>query len=574
MLKRLIGYYKPYKKLMVLDLIFAFLLSVFDLFYPVITGNIIDIYVPQRQIRLLVTWMAVLLLLYLCKAVAKYIVNYYGHVVGVRMQMDMRRQVFAKLQELPFSYFDNNKTGVIMSRIIGDLQEISELAHHGPEELFIATVTLGGSFIILAGSSIPLTLIIFAFIPAIAAIALHKKKKMHTAFAEMRKEIGNVNADLESSIAGVRVSRAFTGGEHEMERFGESHERFRLCREFSYKAMAEYMATNHLMTDLLYWVALCASAWYAYQGSITAGDMVKYILYVNLFMNAIKRMVDFAESYELGMTGFARFAELLDAEGEKENSNAATLQAVKGDVQLRDVSFTYENGENVLEHVDLHIRPGQKVAIVGPSGSGKTTLCHLLPRFYDITGGSIAIDGQEISDVTLKSLRRNIGIVQQDVFLFNGTIRENIAYGNFEATEEEIIAAAKRARIHDYIMSQPDGYDTEVGERGVKLSGGQKQRISIARVFLKNPAILILDEATSALDNATELAIQQSLDELCKGRTTLVVAHRLSTIKGADNIVVLTEKGIEEKGTHQELLQKSGVYAGLYQSQFAAQAHP
>ena len=568
MVKRLLTYYRPYKKLMVLDLIFAFLLSVFDLFYPVITGNIIDEYVPRGELKLILVWLGILIFLYFLKAGAKFIVNYYGHIVGVRMQMDMRRQVFEKLQSLPFSYFDNNKTGVIMSRIINDLMDISELAHHGPEELFIAGVTLGGAFIILAGSSLPLTLMIFAFIPVVVFVAVGKKRKMRLAFADMRREIGFVNADLESSIAGIRVSRAFSGTEHELERFGESHERFRLSREYSYKVMADYMAVNHLMVDLLYWVALAASGLFAYGGVITPGDMVKYILYVTLFMQSIRRLVDFAEMYEMGMTGFARFTELMDCESEKELPDAPDLGTVRGEVEFQDVSFTYDEGESILSHVSLKIEPGQKVALVGPSGSGKTTLCHLIPRFYDAASGRILIDGKDIGTVTLASLRRNIGIVQQDVFLFNGTIRENIAYGNFAATQEEIEQAAARARIHDYIISQPDGYDTQVGDRGVKLSGGQKQRIAIARVFLKNPPILILDEATSALDNVTEMEIQQSLDELCAGRTTLVVAHRLSTIKGADKVVVLTRRGVEEEGTHEELLALNGIYAGLYRSSF------
>lgn len=569
MLKRLVTYYKPYRKMMVLDLVFAFLLAAFDLFYPVITGNIIDEYIPHRQSRLLVVWLMILLGLYVLKAGAKYVVNYYGHVVGVRMQMDMRREVFAKLQDLPFSYFDNHKTGAIMSRIIGDLMDISELAHHGPEELFLSAVTLMGAFTILIGSSFPLTLLIFAFIPVIAAMGLYKKKKLRVAFSEMRKEIGWVNADLENSIAGIRVSRAFSGMQHQMERFGESHNRFRRSREYSYKVMADYMAITYLMSDFLYWVALAAAGFFAYQGQITSGALVEYILYITLLITSIKRLIDFAEMYEMGMSGFVRFIQLMDKQSEQEAPEAIDIGRVQGWIEFRNVSFAYAEGKQILQHIFLNITPGQKIAIVGPSGSGKTTLCHLVPRFYEICSGEISIDGYNIAQITLASLRRNVGIVQQDVFLFNGTIRENIAYGNFSASQEEIEQAARRAKIHDDILAQPQGYDTQVGERGIKLSGGQKQRIAIARIFLKNPPILILDEATSALDNITEMAIQQSLDELCAGRTTLVVAHRLSTIKGADKVVVLTANGIEEEGTHYELLKKDGIYAQLYKFQFA-----
>ncbi len=575
MLQRLLTYFRPYKALLALDLVCALLLAAFDLVYPTITGDIIDLYIPRQMFRELILWLGLLLVFYLLKAVCKYVVTYYGHAMGVRIQTDMRREVFGKLQELPFSYFDRNKTGVIMSRIVGDLQDISELTHHGPEEILITAVTLIGSFAILSRSSLPLTLIIFAFIPAIVAAAIWKKRKMNQAFALMRRTVGEMNADLESSIAGIRVSRAFTGEDHEACRFERANQTFRSSREWGYKAMGEYYTLLYFLTDLLYWATLAGAAVFTFYGSITPGMLVQYILYVSLFMNSTKRLVDFAEMYEMGMTGFARFVEVMDCDSERETPGAPALPPAKGEITFRDVSFSYtgegDEGERaVLRHLDLTIPAGQKVAIVGPSGSGKTTLCHLVPRFYDTTEGRILVDGQDITAVSLSSLRRQVGIVQQDVFLFPGSFRENIAYGRFDATPAEIEEAARRANIHDFILAQPQGYDTLVGERGVRLSGGQKQRIAIARVFLKNPPILILDEATSALDNTTEQLIQAALDQLCQGRTTLVVAHRLSTIKGADKIVVLTEEGIQEEGTHKDLLEQSGLYAQLYNSQFAA----
>ncbi len=575
MLFRLFRYFRPYKKLLALDLFCAFFLSAFDLFYPTITSKIIDTYIPGRMLRELVFWLSFLLVCYLLKAVCKNVVIYYGHAMGVRIQTDMRRQVFQKLQELPFSYFDRNKTGVIMSRIVGDLQDISEFTHHGPEEVFITAVTLIGSFAILSRSSLPLTLIIFAIFPLIVLAAVWKKRKMNRAFAQMRRTVGEMNAELESSIAGIRVSRAFTGEAHESHRFERANQTFRQSREYGYRAMGEYYTLLYFLTDILYWATLTGAAFFTYSGAITAGMLVQYILYVTLFMNSTRRLVDFAEMYEMGMTGFARFLEIMDCDSEREVPGAPALPPVKGDIRFRDVSFAYAGDEEerkaVLRHLDLTVEAGQKVAIVGPSGSGKTTLCHLIPRFYDTTAGQILVDGADITRVDLSSLRRQVGIVQQDVFLFPGSFRENIAYGDFDATPEQIEEAAKRANIHDFILAQPQGYDTLVGERGVRLSGGQKQRIAIARVFLKDPAILILDEATSALDNATELMIQQALDELCRGRTTLIVAHRLSTIQGADKIVVLTEEGIQEEGSHRELLERDGLYARLYNSQFAAQ---
>ncbi len=575
MLFRLFRYFRPYKKLLALDLFCAFFLSAFALFYPTITSKIIDTYIPGRMLRELVFWLSFLLVCYLLKAVCKNVVIYYGHAMGVRIQTDMRRQVFQKLQELPFSYFDRNKTGVIMSRIVGDLQDISEFTHHGPEEVFITAVTLIGSFAILSRSSLPLTLIIFAIFPLIVLAAVWKKRKMNRAFAQMRRTVGEMNAELESSIAGIRVSRAFTGEAHESHRFERANQTFRQSREYGYRAMGEYYTLLYFLTDILYWATLTGAAFFTYSGAITAGMLVQYILYVTLFMNSTRRLVDFAEMYEMGMTGFARFLEIMDCDSEREVPGAPALPPVKGDIRFRDVSFAYAGDEEerkaVLRHLDLTVEAGQKVAIVGPSGSGKTTLCHLIPRFYDTTAGQILVDGADITRVDLSSLRRQVGIVQQDVFLFPGSFRENIAYGDFDATPEQIEEAAKRANIHDFILAQPQGYDTLVGERGVRLSGGQKQRIAIARVFLKDPAILILDEATSALDNATELMIQQALDELCRGRTTLIVAHRLSTIQGADKIVVLTEEGIQEEGSHRELLERDGLYARLYNSQFAAQ---
>ena len=575
MLFRLFRYFRPYKKLLALDLFCAFFLSAFDLFYPTITSKIIDTYIPGRMLRELVFWLSFLLVCYLMKAACKNVVIYYGHAMGVRIQTDMRRQVFQKLQELPFSYFDRNKTGVIMSRIVGDLQDISEFTHHGPEEVFITAVTLIGSFAILSRSSLPLTLIIFAIFPLIVLAAVWKKRKMNRAFAQMRRTVGEMNAELESSIAGIRVSRAFTGEAHESHRFERANQTFRQSREYGYRAMGEYYTLLYFLTDILYWATLTGAAFFTYSGAITAGMLVQYILYVTLFMNSTRRLVDFAEMYEMGMTGFARFLEIMDCDSEREVPGAPALPPVRGDIRFRDVSFAYAGDEEehkaVLRHLDLTVEAGQKVAIVGPSGSGKTTLCHLIPRFYDTTAGQILVDGADITQVDLSSLRRQVGIVQQDVFLFPGSFRENIAYGDFDATPEQIEEAAKRANIHDFILAQPQGYDTLVGERGVRLSGGQKQRIAIARVFLKDPAILILDEATSALDNATELMIQQALDELCRGRTTLIVAHRLSTIQGADKIVVLTEEGIQEEGSHRELLERDGLYAQLYNSQFAAQ---
>ncbi|EHK2306336.1 TPA: ABC transporter ATP-binding protein [Clostridium perfringens] len=564
MLKRFIRYYKPYKKLFILDLLAAFLVSACDLFYPMITRNIINDVIPNKQIKLLFVFAIVLTLIFLIKAGLNYFMQYWGHVVGVRMQADMRRDLFDKLQDMPNKYFDNNKTGVIMSRIINDLLDISELAHHGPEDLFISLVMLVGSFIILCTINVPLTIITFAIIPFLLFYTIHKRNKMKKAFKETRVKTGEVNATIENSISGVRVTKSFGNKAYEMEKFDKSNGIFKKAREHAYKAMAEYFSGMFFLVDMLELIVLIAAGYFTYLGKINVGDFAAYLLYIKMFLQPIRKLINFNEMFQNGMSGFERYEEIMNEENEKEIPNAKDLKDVKGKITIKDVTFRYDNKESILENFNLDIEAGKMVALVGPSGGGKTTICNLIPRFYDYESGQIFIDDVDISTVTLKSLRENIGIVQQDVFLFTGTIKENIMYGNPNATDEEVIGAAKNACLHDFIMGLEDGYDTFIGERGVKLSGGQKQRISIARVFLKNPAILILDEATSALDNVTEYEIQKALEELSKDRTTLVVAHRLSTVKNSDEIVVLTDKGIEERGTHEELIKLGGVYSNLH----------
>ncbi|MGM8273244.1 ABC transporter ATP-binding protein [Clostridium perfringens] len=564
MLKRFIRYYKPYKKLFILDLLAAFLVSACDLFYPMITRNIINDVIPNKQIKLLFVFAIVLTLIFLIKAGLNYFMQYWGHVVGVRMQADMRRDLFDKLQDMPSKYFDNNKTGVIMSRIINDLLDISELAHHGPEDLFISLVMLVGSFIILCTINVPLTIITFAIIPFLLFYTIHKRNKMKKAFKETRVKTGEVNATIENSISGVRVTKSFGNKSYEMEKFDKSNGIFKKAREHAYKAMAEYFSGMFFLVDMLELIVLIAAGYFTYLGKINVGDFAAYLLYIKMFLQPIRKLINFNEMFQNGMSGFERYEEIMNEENEKEIPNAKELKDVKGKITIKDVTFRYDNKESILENFNLDIEAGKMVALVGPSGGGKTTICNLIPRFYDYESGQIFIDDVDISTVTLKSLRENIGIVQQDVFLFTGTIKENIMYGNPNATDEEVIEAAKNACLHDFIMGLEDGYDTFIGERGVKLSGGQKQRISIARVFLKNPAILILDEATSALDNVTEYEIQKALEELSKDRTTLVVAHRLSTVKNSDEIVVLTDKGIEERGTHEELIKLGGVYSNLH----------
>ncbi|CEI71875.1 MULTISPECIES: ABC transporter ATP-binding protein [Romboutsia] len=564
MIKEFIKYYKPYKKLFVLDLLAAFTVALCDLVYPMITRSIMDDVVPNKDTRMLVVFAISLLVIFIIKAGLNYFMQYWGHVVGVRMQADMRSYVFTHLQKLPSSYFNNNKTGVIMSRIINDLMEISELAHHGPEDLFISIVMLVGSFFILLGINIELTLIVFAILPIILLYAITQRKRMNKAFKETRVKTGDVNATLENSIAGMKVTKSFCTQEEELEKFNKSNNIFKYARESAYKVMAQYFSGMFLFIDLLELVVLIVAGYFTYMNRITLGDFAAYLLYVKMFIQPIRKLINFTEQYQNGMTGFERFMEIINEETEKEAKNPIELNGVKGNIEIENVSFTYEDENQVLDNLNLSIEAGKTIALVGPSGGGKTTLCNLIPRFFDFDEGSIKIDGINIKDVSLDSLRKNIGVVAQDVFLFTGTIRDNIVIGKTGATDEEIVEACKKAKIHDFIQTLPKGYDTYIGERGVKLSGGQKQRISIARIFLKNPPIMILDEATSALDNVTEYEIQKSLEELSKDRTNLVVAHRLSTIKNADEIVVLTEKGIEERGTHKELIEKGGVYSKLH----------
>lgn len=571
MIRKLAHYYRPHLLLFLADMACALLVAVINIFYPIITRAIINNYVPSGNARLLMIWAAALLGMYILKAGLNYFIQYYGHVMGVRIQVDIRRHAFDHLQRLPFTFFDKTKTGTIMSRVINDTFDISEFCHHGPEDLFISVVTILGAFFYLGFQvNMPLTLIIFACVPLLVIFAARSRVKLSRTSMKTRVEIGEVNADLENSIAGMRVSRAFETSEHEIEKFDAGNQAYAKARGKQYNAMAEFFSGTGLIMDLLVLVTLLFGGLFCLRGAILPGDYAAYLLFVGLFTDPIKKLINFVEQLQNGMTGFQRVQELLEVPPEEDDPGAVALDAVRGDIRFEHVTFHYDEGQNVLSDLSLAIAPGETVALVGPSGGGKSTLCHLIPRFYELDNGRILLDGKDIRAYTRLTLRRRIGIVQQDTFLFTGTIRDNIAYGDFDATEEQIIAAAKAADIHDFIRSLPDGYDTFVGERGVMLSGGQKQRVSIARVFLKNPPILILDEATSALDNATERNIQSALDQLSTGRTTLVVAHRLTTVRNADRIVVLTGEGIAESGSHEQLLEKNGLYAKLWQSQEAA----
>lgn len=568
MLKRFMAYYKPHKLLFFFDMLASLAVAAIAITYPMITRTMLNTYIPDNNIRMVVICGGALLCVYLLRMGLNYFIQYYGHVMGVKMQAQMRSDMFNHLEKLPYSFFDNHETGKIMSRMTNDLMDISELAHHGPENLLISSISIIASFVYLCTINWWLTLIVFACVPFLILITMLLRKKMRSAFMRSRQSIGEINAALESSITGIRVTKAFNNSEIESGKFEEGNKKFVHARTDAYKAMGQFHSGTSFINDIFNVVVLIAGGFFLSKGFIQVGDYTAFTISVGLFIGPVMTLIGFMEQYQNGVTGFQRFLEIMDAEPEKDDPDAEEMKVAEGHIEFKNVNYSYSEGEEVLKNVSLDIKKGEKFALVGPSGGGKTTICHLIPHFYDVKDGQILIDGKDINKITRSSLRANIGIVQQDVYLFNASIRDNILYGRPGATEEEVIEAAKRANIHNYVMSMPEGYDTVIGERGVKLSGGQKQRLSIARVFLKDPAILILDEATSALDNTTEILIQNSLDELCKGRTTIVVAHRLSTVKNADEIAVVSDGKIIEQGSHDSLIAMNGVYANLYKLQF------
>ena len=571
-LRKFIRYYRPYRWMFYTDTLCALTICVIDLAFPQILNVLTHgLYTRGREAILpALAWIgAGLLAMYILRYFCQYYITTWGHVMGARMESDMRQDLFDHYQRLSFSYYDRNNTGVMMAKLISDLFDISELAHHGPENLIISTLKIVGAFTILMFINFKMTLILIAVTLVMAVFSYRKNRKMRAIFLDNRKKIAGVNAQVQDSLSGIRVVKSFANEEIEREKFADCNGRFLTSKVSSYKLMGVFHAGNGFFQGLLYISILVSGGYFVAQGTLAASELAIYALYVGIFLNPIEVLINFTEQFQKGYSGFRRFTEVVETQPEIEDSpDARPLGRITGEIELDDVSFSYTPENPVLEHVSLTIPAGKTIALVGPSGGGKTTLCSLIPRFYDVTGGAVKIDGNDVRDVTGKSLRSAIGIVQQEVYLFGGTLRENIAYGRPGATDEEIVEAAKRANIHDFIMSLPEGYDTSAGERGTRLSGGQKQRISIARVFLKNPAILILDEATSALDNDSERHIQAALEQLASGRTTVVIAHRLSTIRKADEIVVIANHGIAERGTHSELLERNGIYAKSYYMQF------
>ena len=568
MIKRFLHYYKFHKKLFILDMLASLLVSLIGIVYPMITRKMLNELIPDRNYRLIVLFGVCLLCLYVCKMLLNYFIQYKGHVMGVKMQAQMRSDMFRHLEKLPYAFYDENETGKIMSRMTNDLMSVTELAHHGPENLIISAITIIISFCYLSTINIYLTLIIFACVPFLIIAAAILRRRMSAAFLASRKAVAEINARLESSISGIRVTKAFTNADKEQEKFEEGNEEFVEARKEAYNAMGRFHSSTAFINDIFNVIVLIAGGFFLYNGAISFGDYSAFVVSVSLFTQPVMTLINFMEQFQDGFTGFKRFLEIIDEEPEKDKEGAVDVESFEGHIEFKNVTYGYTDSVSVLKNVSLDIGKGKTYALVGPSGGGKTTICHLIPKFYDAHEGEILIDGKNIDGITRRSLRSAIGIVQQDIYLFNASIKENILYGRLDATDEEVIEAAKRANIHDYIMSLENGYDTQIGERGVKLSGGQKQRLSIARVFLKNPPILILDEATSALDNTTEILIQQALDELCKGRTTIVVAHRLSTIKNADEIAVIEDGVITERGSHDDLMSSGGTYATLYSQQF------
>ena len=568
-IKKFIHYYGPYKAVFFIDLICAAVISLVDLAYPQILRTMTKTLFTQDKVMILHALPVIavsLFVMYIVQSLCKYYVTYQGHMMGAKMERDMRRELFDHYQELSFSYYSRNNSGQMMSKLVSDLFDISEFAHHGPENLFISLVKIVGAFIFLFFINKKLALPLIVLVIVMFVFSFRQNAKMQETFMENRRKIGDVNASLQDTLSGIRVVQSFANEDIEREKFKKSNEAFLVSKRDNYHCMGSFMSSNLFFQGMMYLVTLVYGGYLIAQGEMQTGDLAMYALYIGIFISPIQILVELVEMMQKGLSGFRRFLDVMETESEiKDADDAVELKDVKGHVCYDHVSFHYSDDETpVLSDISIDIPAGRSIALVGPSGSGKTTICSLLPRFYDVTGGSITVDGKDIRGLTLKSLRSQIGMVQQDVYLFDGTIKDNIAYGKPGATDDEIIKAAKCASIHDFIMELPDGYDTYVGERGTRLSGGQKQRISIARVFLKNPPILILDEATSALDNESERWIQKSLEELSKNRTTITIAHRLSTIRDADEIIVITEEGIAERGTHAELLEKNGLYAAYY----------
>jgi ATP-binding cassette subfamily B protein len=563
-----VSFYRPHIRLFALDLLCASMIAGVDLAFPVLTKYSLDRLLPNNRYTVFAVLIAGLLALYLLRMLFSYFVTYWGHTVGVLIESDIRREVFSHLQTLPFSFYDRERTGALMGRVTTDLFDITELAHHGPEDIFIALTTIIGAFIILVTFRWEMAVVLLVFFPVLIVHTLMCRRNLMRASKEVKRKTADILSALESSISGVRVAVSFTNEDYEMEKFAAGNENYKNARRMYYKSMANFHSKLEFMISMLSVVVLAAGGFLIMRGKMPVSDLIVCNMFAAAFLQPIRRLQNFVESFTVGFAGFSRFIEIMRTESDiVDKEDAVELKRAAGDIAYRDVSFSYNKGNRVLTGINLAIPQGKTVALVGPSGGGKTTLCHLLPRFYDILEGSIMLDGHDIRDITLKSLRCNIGIVSQDVFLFASTIRDNIRYGKPDATDAEIAWAAQRAEIHDDIMKMPDGYGSVVGERGIKLSGGQKQRVSIARIFLKNPPILILDEATSALDSVTEIKIQQSLEELSAGRTVMIIAHRLSTIRNADLIVVIDENGIHESGTHETLLAQNGLYAELYRAQ-------
>lgn len=569
MLRRFFSYYHPYKKLFLLDFSCAVIAGLLELGFPIAVNQFVDKLLPSKNWSIIFWSTLLLLAIYILNTILNYVVNYWGHMLGINIETDMRKKMFNHLQKLSFRFYDNNKTGHLMTRISNDLNEIGEVAHHGPEDLFIAGMTLAGSCILMMYINWEMAVLTFLVVPLFVFLALYFSRKMTQTYKKLFSNLADFNTRVEENIGGIRVVQAFANEEHEKGLFAVSNGKYRAAKLLAYKIMSKSMSINYMLMRLITLFVLVCGTWFVINGKLTYGEFIGFLLLSNVFVRPIEKISAIIESYPKGIAGFKRYVEIMDTEPDVADSpHAVDAGQLQGDIRFKNVMFDYEGSAPVLQNINLEIRAGETVAFVGPSGAGKTTLCSLLPRFYDTTEGEIMIDGKSIKDVTLASLRRNIGIVQQDVYLFSGSIRENIAYGNLDATEKEIWEAANRAQLNEFIHAQPEGMDTIIGERGVKLSGGQKQRLAIARMFLKNPPILILDEATSALDTETEKAIQQSLAELSAGRTTLIIAHRLATIKTADKIVVVTAEGIKEQGTHDDLLVSGGHYSRLYHAQF------